>query len=77
MNAKDWIKVNDRLPKVGQLVLVASHQYQEWMQPVYLLTYAGKEEICEGVEIDRWLDDRGQNVGYPTHWMPIVYPKKD
>ena len=70
-----WIKVSDRLPEVGQLVLVASRKYQEWMQPAYVLTYAGKEEIDEGVTLDVWLDEMGRNIGYPTHWQPIELPE--
>lgn len=77
MKAEDWIKVTDRLPDVGQTVLVASRQYQAWMPSAYVLTYQGKEKIDEDIEVDRWLDHHGQNVGYPTHWMPIVLPKED
>ena len=72
-----WNKVSDRLPEVGQLVLVASHKYQEWMQPAYVLTYAGKKEIDEGITLDMWLDEMGQNIGYPTHWMSIELPEED
>lgn len=75
MRQEDWIKVEDRLPEVGQTVLVASYQYQKWMPSAYVLTYAGKEKIYEDVEIDKWLDHYGQKVGYPTHWMPIELPK--
>ena len=31
MKAEDWISVKDRLPQVGELVLCASKQYQDWM----------------------------------------------
>lgn len=77
MKSTDWIKVEDRLPEVGQMVLVASRQYQKWMQPAYVLTYAGKEVICDDITIDRWLDHNGRRAGYPTHWMPIILPEED
>lgn len=80
MKAEDWIKVEDRLPEVGQLVLCASHQYQSWMMPAYVLRYSGKENISEEKDeeiwINRWIDEREQDTGYITHWMPLVLPKE-
>ena len=77
MKAEDWISVKDRLPQVGEVVLCASKQYQDWMLPAYILRYSGKEKICDDIWLNRWLDENGQDLGYITHWMPLVLPNRE
>lgn len=70
MKAKDWIKVEDRLPKIGERVIVC----QSFIDGSTFARMATRVKINQ---IDRWYDDDGFEVEYITHWMPIVLPKED
>lgn len=71
MKAKDWIKVEDRLPEYGEDVLVAGYfdgigDMETWF------SHRSKNKNI--------LRDNNDFVIYDerciiTHWMPIVLPK--
>lgn len=65
MKAEDWIKVGDRLPEVDLDVLI------NYDLDGIIRAYYDKEEGWMSSELGL-LDEE-----YVTHWMPIVYPKKD
>ena len=73
MKAEDWIKVEDRLPEVGEEVLV-----------VYKTKQCGDVGFRMGDRV-KWRfattdkNDFALNIGEEmiTHWMPIVPPKED
>lgn len=64
MKAEDWIKVEDRLPEFGDEVLM--YHPNGYFHQFYVGYYSGKE----------FRENKGSII-VPTHWMPIVYPKKD
>ena len=63
MKAEDWIKVEDRMPEADIDVLGLSK-----MEDVIRVWY----EKGEG-----WISSEYGVVNDITHWMPLVYPKKD
>lgn len=65
MKKEDWIKVEDRLPEVDVDVLV------NYELDGIIRAYYDKEEGWMSSELGL-LDEE-----CVTHWMPIVYPKKD
>lgn len=69
MRAKDWISVDDKLPKKTRYVIVC-------------ITYPGGEQIVtdaalvkEDVGKYQWYTSDGFPVEGVTHWMEIVLPK--
>jgi hypothetical protein len=68
MKKSDWINVNDKLPKLGERVLVC-RTFSDGDMFVRMATL---------VKINgnyRWYDDDGFDVEYITHWQRIVLPK--
>lgn len=66
LQKRGWIKVEDRLPEVATLVLVA------WRNPdIVGMGY------CYGE--DNWRSEDGEysEMATPHYWMPIVLPKED
>lgn len=63
MKASDWIKVEDRLPELGKLVLV-----------FYKAGIIGMG-YCYG--LDAWYGDDDDEMATPDYWMPIVLPTED
>ena len=66
LQKRDWIKVEDRLPEVATLVLVA------WRNPdIVGMGY------CYGVDDWRSDDEEYSQMATPHYWMPIVLPTED
>lgn len=65
MKAEDWIKVTDRLPNIGQQVLVCHED-----GTIYLAELTNNYAVWSG---DYFLIPTKNT----THWMPIVLPKED
>ena len=63
MKAEDWIKVEDRLPEEGKLVLA----YYK----------AGIVEMSYCYGIDNWINDEDLEISTPDYWQEIVPPKED
>jgi len=63
----NWISVNDRLPKLGERVIVC-HYLPDGSKYGQI---ARREEICKEVF---WCNDYGNKVEYITHWHEIVLP---
>lgn len=75
MKASDWISVKDRLPKIGQRVLMCRESCDGLQMVVTGFFIQGKDEwFTTGL----WdIDDYGYcDIGI-THWQPIVLPKKE
>ena len=70
MKASDWVSVKDRLPKIGERVMVC----QSFNDGSAFVRMATRVKINQ---VDRWYDDEGFEVEYITHWQPIVLPKKE
>ena len=68
MKASDWISVKDRLPKIGERVIVC----QSFSDGSIFARIATRVKINQ---TDRWYDDDGFNLEYISHWQPIVLPK--
>lgn len=68
MKQGDWINVNDKLPKLGERVLVC----QTFNDGSKFVRSATLVVINENY---RWYDDDGFEVEYITHWQRIVLPK--
>lgn len=64
MKASDWIKVTDRLPEIGEGVLM--YDPLDYFQPVYVGYHNGKE----------FRENEGSIIK-PTHWMLIILPKEE
>ena len=69
MKASDWIGVEDRLPKIGERVIVCQH-FNDGS------TFARMATRVKINQTDRWYDDEGFELGYISHWQKIVLPKK-
>lgn len=67
MKASDWISVNDRLPKLGERVIVC-HYLPDGSKYGQI---ARREEINKKVS---WYNEYGNYVEYITHWHEIVLP---
>jgi len=62
LTLSDWISIDDRLPKVGEDVIVFSDD---------------KYQIDIGFLIDKkWYSDRGL-LPTVTHWMPLPNPPSE
>ena len=70
MKASDWISVKDRLPKLGERIIVC----QSFNDGSIFARMAMRVKINQ---VDRWYVDEGLEVEYITHWQPIVLPKKE
>lgn len=68
MKQSDWISVNDKLPKIGNRVLVC----QTFNDGSMFVRAATLVVINENY---RWYNDDGFEVEYITHWQRIVLPK--
>ena len=58
-----WIPVEERLPAMGERVMIA-HAVDKWIG-------VGERDIIGSYEY--WSDD-GEELGRPTHWMPLPEP---
>lgn len=70
MKPKDWISVEDKMPRYDKRVLVCQTIGEE--QFIFIATRV-KNEFGDYVH---WYDDEGWNHERVTHWMPIVPPSK-
>lgn len=70
MKASDWISVEDRLPKIGERVMV-SQLFNDGSTIVRMATRVKLNQT------ERWYNDDGFNIEYVTHWQKIVLPKKE
>ena len=63
----EWISIKDRLPELGEHVLVFCN--------IYGIFIASYEDIGAGKKWGNWRDFNG-NLGIlpPTHWMPLPTP---
>lgn len=71
MKASDWISVNDRLPKIGERVMVC----QSFNDGSTFARMATRVKYIMN-QFARWYDDEGFEIEYITHWQKIVLPKK-
>ena len=69
MRASDWISVEDRVPKIGERVMV----FQQFNDGSTFARMATRVQINQN---DRWYDDEGFELEYISHWQKIVLPKK-
>lgn len=70
MKQSDWISVKDRLPKIGEEVLVCREQKGEQWCDIAM--------SIKGYTIERvWFRLNGSPIDDVTHWQPIVFPKKE
>ena len=70
MKASDWISVKDRLPQIGERVMVC----QSFNDGSTFARMVTRVKINKN---DRWYDDDGFNIDKITHWQEIVLPKKE
>ena len=70
MKASDWISIKDRLPQIGERVMVC----QSFNDGSTFARMATRVKINKN---DRWYDDDGFGINEITHWQPIVSPKKE
>ena len=70
MKASDWINIKDKLPKIGERVMVC----QSFNDGSTFVRMATRVKIYQ---TEMWYDDDGFNIGYVTHWQKIVLPKKE
>ena len=73
MKAEDWIKVEDRLPEIGEEVLVAGYfdgtgNMETWF------THRSENKVSWKDKNDFCIYESGCRI---THWMPIVLPKEE
>ena len=70
----DWIPIEDRLPKIGNLVWLAVHG-----SITYVTIAKGEGEMVVEKWWDMWnVDSDGECVdidGTATHWQPFVIPE--
>lgn len=70
MKASDWISVKDRLPKIGEEVLVCREQNgEQW----YDIAASVKSDTIGSI----WYKLDGFPIDDVTHWQKIVLPKKE
>ena len=61
-----WVPVTERLPEMGETVMVA-HSKDGWV--------GTGERVLTGAYL-HWADD-GEELHDPTHWMPLPAPPTD
>jgi hypothetical protein len=76
----DWIKVADRLPDIGeQVVLITTDSY--WYVPDGVpeanVTATGYRADCGAFEYWAIFGERGMDLNAFTHWMPLQNPTVD
>ena len=64
-----WIKVEDKLPKIGERVLVCCKYGDELFPRIAARGYS----IMGGT---KWYEDDGFDLDTVTHWMYIKLPKE-
>lgn len=72
LQKRDWIKVEDRLPEVGEYVLCATKGGK------YMITSMYIPKDCKGKVLGpkEWRGSSSVRDSI-TYWMPIVPPKED
>lgn len=70
MKANDWININDKLPKIGERVMVC----QCFSDGSEFARMATRVKINQN---DRWYDDEGFELMCIAYWQEIVLPKKE
>lgn len=71
MKANGWINVKDRLPKIGERVLVC----QTFNDGEQFIRIATRVKVNQR---DMWFEDDGFELAeYITHWKKLIYPKAD
>lgn len=72
MKARNWIKVEDRLPEIGENVLCATKGGKYMINSMYI------PKDCKGNVLGpkEWRGSSSVKDSI-THWMPIVPPKED
>lgn len=72
MQASDWIKCSDRMPEIGQRVLIFHSRFHSYKFSMLFVDYDNRK---------RWGKDVGFSSSYEldeiTHWMPIVGPEEE
>lgn len=70
MKASDWISVKNRLPKLGERVIVC----QSFNDGSIFVRMATRVKINQ---TDRWYDDECFEIENIKFWQKIVLPKKE
>ena len=68
MKSSDWISVKDRLPKMGERVIVC----QSFNDGSLFVRMATRVKVSMRIT---WYDDDGFDLEYITHWTYIKLPK--
>ena len=71
MKSSDWISVKDRLPKIGEYVLVCCRATDNELYPTIACRTDGR-----GTSV-MWYGEDGFDLPEVTHWQKIVLPKKE
>lgn len=71
MKQSDWISVEDRLPEVGEKVLVCTVNDKFGISSMYI----PKDVTAKVLGYKRWRSSAVMSNAI-THWQPIVLPKK-
>ena len=72
MKAEDWIKVEDKLPEVGEYVLCATKGGKYMINSMYI----PKDSYGKILGVKEWRGSSSVKDSI-THWMTIVSPKED
>lgn len=68
MKASDWISVKDRLPKLGEHIIVCCERDNE--------QWVDSGSLEQGEKGLMWYDTHHDLMfGMVTHWQKVVYPK--
>lgn len=75
-SADKWIPTSDRLPNVGQWVLVTTKDYQKYVEVMcYQGIRIGQHNVGNGweeYEYPSWTSGHGDILGsHPEAWMPL------
>lgn len=69
MKPTDWISIKDKLPKLGERVLVC----RKFVDGSTHVDFASREKHFHSMDI--WYTDEGWDIEDVTHWQKIVLPK--